>query len=149
MLDGMERDLEEQIARLFDEAEKPMRAEEILPHLHPVMPSANDIADVLGRLADKGRLRRDGSYFARERPPPLEMLFSNVSPAQREAAETIVDIIRTLDERSGEGASLRAVVSAAQKRGIPRDRVLDVLTMLRESGEAYSVGGDRLRLAAG
>lgn len=147
MSERMREELERQVARLLEEAERPMRVEEILPHLHPIMPSPNDIADVLQGLAHEKRVEREGSYFARATPVPVDALF--VSPASRDAARVILDVIRELDERSGDGARFPVVVKAAQKRGVPPDRTLDIVTVLRNAGEAYSVGGDRLRLAKG
>lgn len=147
MPERMREELERQVARLLEEAERPMRVEEILPHLDPIMPSPNDIADVLQELANEKRVEREGSYFAKQTPVPVDTLFP--SRASRDAAHVIIDVIRELDERSGMGARFPVVVKAAQKRGIPPDRTLDVVTILRNAGEAYSVGGDRLRLAKG
>ena len=124
-----------------------MRVEEILPHLDPIMPSPNDIADVLQELSTEEKVARDGSYFAKATPVPVDALFQ--SKTTREAAHVVVEIIRALDERTGDGARFPVVVKAAQKRGVPPDRVLDVVTVLKNAGEAYSVGGDRLRLAKG
>lgn len=145
MQDGMKEDLEQQVARLLEEAEKPMRVEEILPHLHAVMPTPNDIADVLQELTKDHRVEREGSYYHKATPVPIDHLFT--TPLLREAASVIVEIIRELDERSGEGARFPAVLKNAEKRGVPTDRALDVVAMLRNAGEAYSVGGDRIRLA--
>ena len=145
MLDGVREELERQVARLLEEAERPMRVEEILPHLDPIMPTPNDIADVLAALASEQQVEREGSYFRKPTPVPVERLF--LTPIMRDAAMRIVDIIRELDEKSGEGARFPAVVKVAQERGIPPDRTLDVVAILRNAGEAYSVGSDRLRLA--
>lgn len=147
MPERMREELERQVARLLEEAERPMRVEEILPHLDPIMPSPNDIADVLHGLAEDKRAEREGSFFGRATPVPIDHLFR--SKTNRAVAEAVVTIIRQLDEASGEGAAFPRVVRAAEKRGIPRDRVLDVVTVLKNAGEAYSVGGDRLRLAKG
>lgn len=143
----MREELERQVARLLEEAERPMRVEEILPHLDPIMPSPNDIADVLQGFAAEKKAHRDGSFFGKATPVPIDHLFS--SRANRAAAEAIVGIIRELDGAAGDGARFPHVVRVAQTRGIPADRVLDVVTVLKNAGEAYSVGGDRLRLAKG
>lgn len=143
----MREELERQVARLLEEAERPMRVEEILPYLDPIMPSPNDIADVLQELAQEKHVEREGSYFAKATPVPVESLFA--SRTSRNAANVVIEVIRELDERSGNGARFPVVVKAAQKRGVPPDRTLDVVTVLRNAGEAYSVGGDRLRLAKG
>ena len=145
MPDGMREELEKQVARLLEEAERPMRVEEILPHLDPVMPTPNDVADVLQDLASKQEVEREGSFFARPTPVPIEHLFQ--SPAQRKVAESLVEIIRELDSASGEGASTPALVKAATRKGHASEIVLDVLTVLRNAGEVYSVGRDRVRLA--
>lgn len=145
MLDGIKEDLERQVARLLEEAERPMRVEEILPHLDPVMPTPNDVAEVLQELTDEKRIEREGSYFHRSTPLPLERLFG--TPEQRADAQVLVDVIRELSAREERGAGLRRVLRLAQERGVPRDRALDVLAVLRNAGEAYSAGGDRLRLA--
>lgn len=147
MPDGMREELERQVARLLEEAERPMRVEEILPHLDPVMPTPNDVADVLQELASKEEVEREGSFFAKPTPVPIEHLFR--SPTQRKVAESLVEIIRDLDETSGEGASTPALVRLAKKKGLAADAVLDVLTVLRNAGEVYSVGRDRVRLAKG
>jgi hypothetical protein len=147
MPERMREELERQVERLLEEAERPMRVEEILPHLHPIMPSPNDIADVLQQLADGKKLEREGSFFGKATPIPVDDLFT--SSASRQAAQAIIQIIRELDEKTGAGARFPVVVKTAQKRGIPPDRTLDVVTILRNAGEAYSVGGDRLRLAKG
>lgn len=147
MPDKMREELERQVARLLEEAERPMRVEEILPHLDPIMPSPNDIAEVLHDLAEEKRLDRDGSFFGKATPVPIEQLFS--SQANRQAAGVVVELIREMDARSGEGARFPVLLKSAQKRGIPADRVFDVVTVLKNAGEAYSVGGDRLRLAKG
>ncbi|HET6405401.1 MAG TPA: hypothetical protein VFH78_12205 [Candidatus Thermoplasmatota archaeon] len=147
MLDAMKEQLERQVARLLEEAERPMRVEEILPHLDPVMPTPNDVADVLQGLAQKQEVDREGSYFGKATPVPIDHLFT--SERQRNAAREVVDIIRGIDERSGEGARVPAVVKAALARGLEADRVLDAVTVLRNAGEVYSVGGDRIRVAKG
>ena len=122
-----------------------MRAEEILPHLDPVSPTLNDIADALNHMAYGGQLARDGSYFSKPTPVPVDTLFTTDS--LRTAARTIVEIIRELDaDANGEGARLPQVIGAAREHGIPQPRALDVVAVLRNAGEAYSVGGDRLRL---
>ncbi|HUR68276.1 MAG TPA: hypothetical protein VM370_03450 [Candidatus Thermoplasmatota archaeon] len=145
MLDHIREDLERQVARLLEEAEKPMRVEEILPHLDAVMPDPNDVADVLQDLTAKKAVEREGSFYHRSTPVPIEHLFPLT--AHREAAHVIVEIIRDLDARNGDGARFPVVMKIAEKRGIPADRVLDVVAVLRNAGEAYSVGGDRIRLA--
>lgn len=146
MSEGMHRELEQQIERLLAEAERAMRAEEILPHLDPVMPNVNDIADALQQLTYHGRVARDGSFFSKPTPVPVDSLFT--TDALRNAARTIVEIIRELDaDANGEGARLPQVIGAAKEHGIPQPRALDVVAVLRNAGEAYSVGGDRLRLA--
>jgi hypothetical protein len=147
MSERMREELERQVARLLEEAERPMRVEEILPHLDPIMPSPNDIADVLHDLAGEKRVEREGSFYGKATPVPIDHLF--VSKANRAAAVVVVDVIRELDAASGSGARYPVVVRAAQKRGVPAERVLDVVTVLKNAGEAYSVGGDRLRLAKG
>lgn len=145
MSEGMHHELERQIERLLEEAEQPMRAEEVLPHLDPVMPSLNDIADALHQLAYNGRVARDGSFFHKATPVPVDSLFTTDS--LRDAARTIVEIIRELDvDANGEGVTLPQVLGAAKEHGIPQPRALDVVAVLRNAGEAYSVGGDRLRL---
>jgi hypothetical protein len=146
MSDGMRDELERQVERLLEEAERPMRVEEILPHLDPVMPTPNDVAHILETLASEKRVDREGSFFGKATPVPVESLFKG--EAEREAARAVVEIIRELDAGSeGEGARFPYVMLAAKRRGIPSGRVLDVVTILRNAGEAYSVGGDRLRLA--
>lgn len=145
MLDGIREQLERQVARLLEEAERPMRVEEILPHLDPVMPTPNDVAAVLHDLASKREVERDGSFFTKPTPIPLGRLFG--SDAQREVAARLIGIIREMDAAGGEGAGTAAILRKAKREGIPADRALDVLTILRNSGEVYSVGGDRMRLA--
>lgn len=145
MSEGMSEDLERQLARLLEEAERPMSVEEIFPHVHPVTPSLNDIADSLARLATEGTVEREGSYFFRSTPVPIDKLFATAP--QRETARAIVEIIRELDAKTGEGARLPAVLRVAKIKGFDVDRVLDVMAVLRNAGEAYSVGGDRMRLA--
>ena len=141
----MHHELERQITRLLEEAERPMRAEEILPHLDPVMPTVNDVADALNHMAYDGHVARDGSFYSKPTPVPVETLFT--TDALRDAARTIVEIIRELDaDANGEGARLPQVIGAAKEHGIPQPRALDVVAVLRNAGEAYSVGGDRLRL---
>lgn len=124
-----------------------MRVEEILPHLGPVMPTPNDIAEVLERLAQRHAVERDGSYFARVTPVPIDTLFA--SEPQREAARAIVEIVREIDEKTGEGARMPLIVRAAKERGFDNERVLDVMAILRNAGEVYSVGSDRVRIAKG
>lgn len=145
MSDRMKEDLERQVARLLEEAERPMRVEEIVPHLDPVMPSPNDVADVLQDLAARHEVEREGSFFAKHTPVPIERLFH--TEARRDAGRKIVEIVRELDERSGEGAPTPAVVRLAKERGLDTDAALDALTILRNAGEVFSVGGDRVRLA--
>lgn len=148
MTDGMREELERQVARLLKEAEKPMRVEEILPHLDPILPSPNDVAEVLSELAHQPDVTRSGSMFKKRTPVPLDRLFH--ASAQRRAADVILAIIRELDEKhGGDGARFPEVLQVATHRGIPSDVVLDVVTVLRNAGEAYSVGGDRIRLAKG
>lgn len=146
MLDGIRSELERQLEVLLGEAEKPMTIEEMLPHLDPVMPTPNDLADVLGELARKSDVRRDGSYYARPTPVPIDHLFQGASRERRDMARTIVELIRALDEETGEGASLKSLLSAAKERGIPRDVVLDIVSRLEINGEAYSPRKDSVRL---
>lgn len=146
MLDGIRAELERQLETLLGEAEKPMTIEEIVPHLHPVMPTANDIADILADLVGKSDVRRDGSYYARPTPVPIDQLFRDAGARRRNAARTIVELIRALDDESGEGASLSALLQATSQRGISREDVLDVLSTLRVGGEAYSPRKDSVRL---
>lgn len=141
----MRDDVEEQVRRLLEEAERPMTVEEILPHLSPVMPTPNDVAAVLDDLQRAGRAEREGSYYAMPTPVPVEALFD--TPALREAARVVVELIRELDARTGEGAPYAALVRAAKARGVPPDRVLDVVTRLKHKGEAYEPKGSALRLS--
>lgn len=136
--------IEDDVTHVLEEAERPMSAEEILPHLHPIMPSANDIADALASLSARGDVEREGSYYRRHAVVPIDTLFA---PPLREQATQIVELIRALDRKSGHGARLGVVLKAAEGRGVPSDRTLDIIARLRIEGEAYSVGGDRLRLA--
>ena len=143
MPDGMREELERQVARLLEEAERPMRVEEILPHLGPVMPTPNDVADVLQELTQKHEVEREGSFFARPTPVPIDHLFR--SPPQREVAQALVEILRGADE----GLTLRALLDAARERGVSKARALDVLAVLRNAGEVYSGGRDTLLLSKG
>lgn len=141
MAHRMKDDLEEQVARLLEEAERPMRVEEILPHLGPLMPSPNDVADVLQHLAAEKKVEREGSFFHKATPVPLEKLFPG--PAARADAAILVAILR----ETSEGLSLVQLLTQAARRGVPRERALDALTVLRTAGEAFSAGGDKLRIA--
>lgn len=144
MPDEMRRELARQVERLLEEAEKPMTIEEMVPHLDPILPGPNDVADVLEDIRRRrGDLEREGSYWRRPTPVPVASLFP---AASRPMAETVVDLLRELDEDE-QGASYARVVAMAQRKGVPPDRVLDVVTRLKHAGEAYSVGGDRLRLS--
>lgn len=146
MTERMRDELERQVARLLEEAERPMRVEEILPHLDPVMPSPNDVAEVLHDLAEKEDVQREGSFFHKQTPIPLDSLFHVA--AQKKAAEVVIAIIRELDTANDEdGASFPEVVKVATERGISAGLVLDVVAVLRNAGEVYSVGGDRVRVA--
>ena len=148
MLDGIREQLEQQVARLLEEAEKPMRAEEILPHLDPLLPTPNDIADVLQKLAADKSVKREGSFYAKPAAVPVEHVFQGAPPGAIDEARAVVETLRALDEESGgEGASFAAIVRAAGKRGVPRDRVLDIVTRLKQTGEVFSFRKDRLRLA--
>lgn len=140
----MRKQLEDQVARVLEEAERPMTAEEILPHLDPVSPTPNDVADVLAGLSDRRAVERDGSYFRRATPIPLASLFPE---PMRDDAAKVIALMRTLDAKTGEGARYAVLVKLAQDRGLSADRVLDIVTRLKHRGEAYSVGGDRLRLS--
>lgn len=140
MLDGMRRDLEHQLVRLLEEAERPMRVEEMLPHLDPVLPTPNDLADVLAGI----RVEREGSFYRRSTPVPTAQLFPG---AAREEADVVVEILRGLAKTAGEGVTYPSLMRAAQRRGLPRDRVLDIVARLKQAGEAYTLGDDRLRLA--
>lgn len=141
----MREELERQVARLLEEAERPMRVEEIVPHLDPVMPSPNDVAEVLQEMATHHEVEREGSFFAKPTPVPIDHLFR--LPEQRANAHAIVELIRDLDGASGEGARTPAVVKAAAGKGVSAEAALHALTILRNAGEVYSVGGDRVRLA--
>lgn len=146
MSDGMKDELERQVARLLEEAEKPMRVEEIIPHLDPIRPSPNDVAEVLTDLAQKRDVTRDGSFFRKPTPVPVDALFH--VPAHKKAADVVLAIIRELDEANDEdGARFPEVLKVATDRGVPSDLVLDVVTVLRNAGEIYSVSGDKIRLA--
>lgn len=147
--DQMRSELEAQIVRLLEEAERPMRVEEILPHLHPVMPTPNDVADVLGDLMQRGEAERDGSFFSRLTPVPVDHLFGRSAPVHRDAAEIVVALIRELDSATGEGAPYPALFQAAARKGVPRERVIDIVTRLKHAGEAFSPRSDALRLAKG
>lgn len=147
MLDGIRGELERQVERLLEEAERPMTIEEMLPHLDPVMPTPNDVADVLAGLAERSDVRRDGSYYAKPTPVPVDHIFAAAPPRHRQKARTVVELIRALDEEDGgEGASLQALLRAAGERGINREEVLDVVSRLRIHGEAYSPRKDSVRL---
>lgn len=140
----MQRALEEQIARILEEAEKPMTAEEIVPHLDPILPTPTDVAEALRELSRRLPIERDGSYYRRPAAVPIASLFAE---PLREDAQQVVELIRTLDRKSGHGARLPVLVNAAERRGLSRDRVLDIVAKLTIEGEAYSIGGDRLRMA--
>lgn len=144
MLDGIRETLEQQVARLLEEAERPMTVEEILPHLDPVFPTTNDVADVLHKLAAEHEVEREGSLFAKATPVPLDVIFPGVPAATRAAAEVIVEILR---KGGAEGVAYPVVVRTARKAGIAPDRVLDIVTRLKKHGEAFTLAGDRLRLA--
>lgn len=146
MTETMEEELARQVARLLEEAERPMRVEEILPHLDPIVPSPNDVADTLSRLASKKEVSREGSFFSKPTPVPIDTLFRTT--AQRDAARVVVDLVRALDaDSAGDGAQERAVLKAAGARGISVSRAIDAMAVLRNAGEVYSVGSDRVRLA--
>lgn len=140
MSDGMRRAVERQLARLLEEAEKPMRVEEMLPFIDPVMPTLNDLTDVLAGM----RVEREGSFYRRSTPVPTAALFAG---AARQDADVVVELIRGIDKRTGNGASYPSLVRAAKERGIERDRVLDIVARLKQAGEAYTLPDDRLRLA--
>lgn len=144
MLDGVREQLERQVARLLEEAERPMRVEEILPHLDPVVPTPNDVADVLLKLTEAHAVEREGSFYGRPTPVPVEALFAESPPATKHAADVVVQILR---EGGVEGVPYADVVRSAGRHGLAPDRVLDIVTRLKQTGEAFVVFGDRLRLA--
>ena len=147
VLDDTRRELERQVERLLEEAEKPMTVEEMIPHLNPIMPGPNDVADVLEALRAKKRapVEREGSYYRKPTPVPVTELFAATSETHRDAAEQVVDIIREMD-REGDGAPLKRLVRVAGERGVPQDRVLDIVARLKLAGEVYQAVGDRLHL---
>lgn len=145
MGDEMRDELERQVARLLKEVERPMSVEEIVPHLSPVMPTPNDVADVLEEFRRRGEIRREGSYYRRPANVPVEHVFARASPEHREMARTVVALLRDLDSE-GEGTPLPALVQAAAKRGVPQEKVVDILTRLKQSGEVYSPKANRYRL---
>lgn len=146
MLDDTRRELGRQLGRLLEEAERPMTIEEMIPHLHPIMPGPNDVADVLEEMRGKDpRMEREGSYWRKPTPVPVEGIFPEAGPGHREAAEAVVEVLRELDVE-GEGAPLRKVLDAAGSRGVPRDRALDIVARLKLAGEVYQAVGDRLHL---
>lgn len=143
----MRDELEEQVSRLMEEAERPMRVEEIIPHLSPVMPSANDVAEILAAMLRKDEVERDGSFYARSKESRVDEVFQGTSPTHREAARIVVDLIRQMDERTGRGAPYSALLKAAAKRGVDQERVFDIVTRLKHKGEAYMPEGNTLRMA--
>ena len=147
MLDDTRQELERQLGRLLEEAEKPMTIEEMIPHLNPIMPGPNDVADVLEAMrADKrSRVEREGSYYRKPTPVPVPALFAQAGPAHVDAAERVVGILREMDAE-GEGVPLRALLRGAHEQGVPQDRALDVLARLKLAGEVYQAVGDRLHL---
>lgn len=147
MLDDTRKELEQQLGRLLEEAERPMTVEEMIPHLTPIMPGPNDVADVLEGMRAKRRdpVEREGSYYRKPTPVPVPALFAGASAATKDAAELVVDILRDLD-KEGEGAPLKALVRAAGKQGVPQDRTLDIVARLKLAGEVYQAVGDRLHL---
>lgn len=144
MLDHVRKELERQLERLLEEAERPMTVEEIVPHLDPIQPDPNDVADVLEemRRTREASLEREGSYWRLPTPVPVESIF----PATvHDAARTVVELLREL--QGEEGASIAAIVRKAGEKGIPRDTAIDVLTRLKMAGEAVEVARGRLSLA--
>ena len=147
MLDDTRRELERQLERLLEEAEKPMTVEEMIPHLNPIMPGPNDVADVLEQLRAKrrNRVEREGSYYRKPTPVPVPELFAATSESHRDAAELVVELIREMD-REGDGAPLKRLVRDARQQGVPQDKVLDIVARLKLAGEVYQAVGDRLHL---
>lgn len=144
MLDDVRRQIERQLDRLLEEAERPMTIEEMIPHLDPVLPGPNDLADVLEAMRQRAKdaVEREGSYWRKATPVPLGSIF----PAQSTPnAEVVVDLLRELDAE-GDGAPYPTLVARARERGVPPDRVLDVVTRLKHAGEVYEASGRRLRL---
>lgn len=147
MLDDTRKELERQLERLLEEAERPMTVEEMIPHLTPIMPGPNDVADALETMRSKahGAVEREGSYYRKPTPVPVPSIFAATSPATRDAAALVVNILRDLD-REGDGAPLKALMRAADRQGVPPDRTLDILARLKLAGEVYQAVGDRLHL---
>lgn len=148
MLEDARRELERQLERLLEEAEKPMTIEEMIPHLDPIMPGPNDVADVLENLRGgpaSAPVEREGSYWRKPSRVPVDHMFG---PAIRDAAGTIVDLLREMDPE-GEGTPYPRLVQEARARGVPPDRVLDIVTRLKHAGEVYEAMGSRLRLTKG
>lgn len=146
MLDDTRRELARQLERLLEEAERPMTIEEMIPHLHPIMPGPNDVADVLGEMRERdARLEREGSYWRKPTPVPVKDIFPEAGPAHRDAAEVVVEALRELDVE-GEGAPLRKLLQTAKTRGVPQDRALDIVARLKLAGEVWQAVGDRLHL---
>lgn len=142
----MRRDLERQLQRLLEEAEKPMTIEEMIPHLDPIMPGPNDVADVLDELrrarGGVAALEREGSYWRRPAAVPVEHLFAQ---GVRDAAGTVVELLREMDQ-DGEGTPYARLVQRAKEKGVPAERVFDIVTRLKHAGEVYEARGSRLRL---
>lgn len=121
-----------------------MTVEEIVPHLDPILPDPNDVADVLEemRRAREAALEREGSYWRLPTPVPVESMFP---PPVHDDARLVVDLLRELD--GDEGAGIADVVRKAGERGVARDTAIDVLTRLKMAGEAVEVARGRLSLA--
>lgn len=145
MLDDTRKELGRQLERLLEEAEKPMTIEEMIPHLDPIMPGPNDVADILEELRGRragAALEREGSYWRKAAPVPVEHLFAK---GIRDEADTVVGLLREMDH-DGEGTPYARLVQLAKEKGVPPERVFDIVTRLKHAGEVYEAHGSRLRL---
>ena len=124
-----------------------MTIEEMIPHLDPIMPGPNDVADVLEglRARPKGGVEREGSYYRKPTPVPVERVFQGASAEHLDAVQLVVGLLREMDNE-GEGTPFPRLVQTAKARGVAPDRVIDIVARLKLAGEVYSASGDRLRL---
>ncbi|HEX2023018.1 MAG TPA: minichromosome maintenance protein MCM [Candidatus Thermoplasmatota archaeon] len=68
----------------------------------------------------------------------VDMVASGVSHSQRNAIGIVKQIIRELEAGSDHGAEYSEIVSAAERKGVPADKVQSIVDRMRQQGEAYS-----------
>lgn len=74
------------------------------------------------------------------------MVASGVSHSQRNAINVVKQVVRELSAGTDHGAEYGDVVAACERKGVPPEKVQDIVTRLKQSGEFWSPRDNHLKM---